>query len=175
MCIILSRSLPPSGWVWTAAPPEAMPSSWLHNLCGGTSAERMLTAVYEEPLLEPVAPRRRGSWSIRTRGSGGVYADCLTAGTVICSSWAPVAVPNGQVSLAHRARQLLWHLGCPLAIAPRGKGRRDKAANSSESASDSTTVPEPRAALKLAGLAAVAASAELEVRGAVDEIESLAD
>lgn len=58
------------------------------------SAELMLTAVYEEPLLEPVVPRRRGSWSIRTSGSGGVCSACLNAGTVICSSWAPVAVPR---------------------------------------------------------------------------------
>jgi hypothetical protein len=56
-----------------------------------------------------------------------------------------------QVTLRHRARQLLWHLGCPLAIAPPRHGQPRQAANSSESASDSTTVPEPRAALKLAG------------------------
>jgi hypothetical protein len=99
-----------------------------------------------------------------------------TLGTtdVICSSWVPVAVLGmGQVRLGDEARQLLCHLECPLAIAPRGMGSREKP-QLERIGVGFDDGPQARAALELAGSIARAAGAALEVRGVVDD-RSLAD
>jgi hypothetical protein len=49
---------------------------------------------------------------------------------------------DGQVRLGERAQDLLYHLECPLAVAPRGTSKRMMSRGSSGSASDSTTGPK---------------------------------
>jgi nucleotide-binding universal stress UspA family protein len=72
------------------------------------------------------------------------------------------------VRLGDEARQLLCHLECPLAIAPRGMGSREKP-QLERIGVGFDDGPQARAALELAGSIAGAAGAELEVRGVVDD------
>lgn len=157
-----------------------------------TQAELMLIAVFEEPLLEGVVPTELGWTSARdqaqamlagTRDSFAPHAriavesnslawrgllrvarlkhrDLLVVGSTRRADY-------GQVALGDVADELLPHLECPLAVAPRGM--RDAAEARLERIGvgfDAT--PESEAALDVAGSIALAAGAELHVRGVVE-------
>ena len=150
-------------------------------------------AVFEEPLLEGVVPAELGWTSVKGPGSGdaGAHANSL-------APYARIAVESnslawrgllratrlkhrdllvvgstrradyGQVGLGAVAGELLPHLECPLAVAPRGM--RDAAgARLQRIGVGFEATPESEAALGVAGSIALAAGAELHVRGVVDD------
>jgi nucleotide-binding universal stress UspA family protein len=76
--------------------------------------------------------------------------------------------PEGRVRIGKRTRQLLCHFRCPLAVAPRGLGAaRERRLSHIGVRYEGSE--ESQAALALAGSIAVAAGAELSVRGVVDD------
>jgi nucleotide-binding universal stress UspA family protein len=152
----------------------------------------MLIAIYEEPLLEPVVPAEAGWTSARKQARTMLAAtrDSLApeARIVVDSNplvWRglcrvserehrdPLAVGSGlrgdgQVRLGERAQDLLYHLQCPLAIAPQGMSNR------AEPRLERIGVgfddgPEAQAALEWAGSLALEAGAQLEVRGVIGD------
>jgi hypothetical protein len=102
------------------------------------------------------------------RWSGGDSGTWLVESRMTCSSWAPVTAPQtGKVELGERSEELLRHLECPLALAPKGMAEREgKRLERIGVGFDDEA--ESRAALQLAGSIAVTAGADLEVRGIVD-------
>jgi nucleotide-binding universal stress UspA family protein len=162
-------------------------------LAQATRAELMLIAVYEEPLLEGVVPAELGWKSVkrqaramlaRTRDSLAPQARIAVQSNAL--AWRGLlrvargehrdlivvgsgrTATDGQVRFGERARELLGHLECPLAIAPRGMQTRDQP-RLRRIGVGLDDRPEARAALELAAAIAGAAGAELEVRGAVDD------
>ena len=75
---------------------------------------------------------------------------------------------DGQLRLGERAQDLLYHLECPLAIAPRGISNRDQP-RLKRIGVGFDDGPEARATLEWAGSLALAAGAQLEVRGVIDD------
>jgi len=75
---------------------------------------------------------------------------------------------DGHVRIGKRTRQLLGHAGCALAIAPRGMHRAVEPRLARVGVGYDAG-PESEAALSLAGSIALAAGAELHVRGVVDD------
>ena len=153
----------------------------------------MLIAIYEEPLLEPVVPPGAGWTSARKQARAMLAAtrDSLApeARVVVDSNalvWRGLCrvserehrdllvvgsgrrAGDGRVRLGERAQDLLYHLECPLAIAPRGMSNRDqpRLARVGVGFDDG---PEARAALEWAGSLALEAGAQLEVRGVIDD------
>jgi len=78
---------------------------------------------------------------------------------------------DSQVRLGKKAQDLLYHLGCALAIAPRGMSNRDQP-QLKRIGIGFDDGPEAQAALELGGAVARAARAALEVRGVVDDLGS---
>lgn len=76
--------------------------------------------------------------------------------------------PEGRVRIGKRTRQLLCHFECALAVAPRGMHRK-AALQLARVGIGYDGGPESRAALALAGAIAIAAGAQLHVRGVVDD------
>ena len=163
------------------------------QLARASGGELMLIAIYEEPLLEPVVPAEAGWTSARKQARAMLAAtrDSLApeARIVVDSNalvWRGVCrvserehrdllvvgsgrrAGDGQVRLGERAQDLVYHLECPLAIAPRGMSNRaDPRLERIGVGFDDG--PEARAALEWAGSLALAAGAQLEVRGVVDD------
>ena len=169
------------------------PVALASQLARASGGELMLIAIYEEPLLEPLVPSELGWTSGRKQARAMLAAtrDSLApeARIVVESNalvWRGLCcvserehrdllvvgsgrrAGDGQVRLGERARDLLYHLGCPLAIAPRGIGNRDQT-RLERIGVGFDDGPEARAALELAGSLALEAGAQLEVRGVVDE------
>lgn len=153
----------------------------------------MLIAIYEEPLLEPVVPAEAGWTSARKQARTMLAAtrDSLApeARIVVDSNplvWRglcrvserehrdPLAVGSGlragdgQVRLGERAQDLLYHLQCPLAIAPQGMSNRDQP-RLKRIGVGFDDGPEAQAALEWAGSLALEAGAQLEVRGVIGD------
>ncbi len=153
----------------------------------------MLIAVYEEPLLEPLVPSEMGWTSVpkqaramlaETRDSLAPRARVVVQRGVL--AWRALrqvvrrehrdllvvgsrgGAQDGEVRLGQTARDLLYHLECPLAIAPRGLRNVDKP-RLERIGVGFDGGPEAGAALELAARVAAAAGAELEVRGVVDD------
>jgi nucleotide-binding universal stress UspA family protein len=76
--------------------------------------------------------------------------------------------PEGEVAIGRTTRQLLGHLGCPLAIAPRGYGTRGEATITRVGVGYDGS-EEAQAAMAAAGALAGQAGARLEVRAVVDD------
>lgn len=114
-------------------------------------AELMLVAVYEEPLLAPLVPREMG-WTTMPKQARAMLAqtrDSLAprARVVVqrgASVWRALrevvrrehrdvlvigsarSARDGEVKLGAIGRDLLYHLECALAIAPRGMRELDR-------------------------------------------------
>ena len=161
-------------------------------LARATGAELMLIAVYEEPLLEGVVPAELGWRSVRhqartmlaqTRDSLAPEAriilqvnglawrglldvarrerrDLLVVGSARQAEY-------GQATLGDSAAELLSHLECPLAIAPRGM-QNDRGARLERIGVAFDASPASDAALALARSLALAASAEVRLRRVTD-------
>lgn len=163
------------------------------QLARASGGEVMLIAIYEEPLLEPIVPSEVGWTSARRHARAMLAAtrDTLApeARIVLDSNalvWRGLCrvserehrdllvvgsgrrAGDGQVRLGERAQDLLYHLECPLAIAPRGMSTRDQQRLERIGVGFDDT-PEARAALEWAGSLALAAGAQLEVRGVDDD------
>jgi len=163
------------------------------QLARASGGELMLIAIYEEPLLEPLVPSEAGWTSGRKQARAMLAAtrDSLAreARIVVDSNalvWRGLCrvserehrdllvvgsgrrAGDGQVRLGERARDLLYHLECPLAIAPRGMSNR-AAPRLERIGVGFNDGPEARAALELAGSVALEAGAQLAVRGVIDE------
>jgi nucleotide-binding universal stress UspA family protein len=153
----------------------------------------MLIAIYEEPLLEPIVPSEAGWRSARkeARAILATTGDSLAReARIVVDSNALVRrglcrvskrehrdllvvgsgrrAGDGQVRLGERAQDLLYHLECPLAIAPRGMSNRDQP-RLERIGVGFDDGPEARAALEWAGSLALGAGAQLEVRGVIDD------
>ncbi len=153
----------------------------------------MLIAVYEEPLLEPLVPNEMGWTSVpkqaramlaETRDSLAPRARVVVQpGTLASRALRQVArrerrdllvvgsasgAQGGEVRLGETARDLLYHLECPLAIAPGGMRNVDKS-RLERIGVGFDGGPEASAALELAAGVAAATGAELKVRGVVDD------
>jgi nucleotide-binding universal stress UspA family protein len=162
-------------------------------LAHATQAELMLIAVYEEPLLEGVVPTELGWTSVkqqaramlaRTRDSLAPHARIAVQSNAL--AWRGLLrvarlehrdllvlgstrrAQYGQVGLGKVPGELLSHLECPLAIAPRGM--QDAAgARLQRIGVGFDATPEAEAGLSVAGSIALAAGADLHVRGVVDD------
>jgi nucleotide-binding universal stress UspA family protein len=158
-----------------------------------TAAELMLIAVRREPLLA-VALSGDVSWAAsekqartmldETRNSMAPDARVMfESDTLIWRALRRVArrehrdlivvgsahdAPEGQVRLGKTAGDLHAHLECPLAVAPSGMADRGQLSLERIGVGFDGR-PESRAALGLAASIALAAAAELQVRGAVDD------
>lgn len=166
------------------------------QLARAARGELMLIAIYEEPLLEPIVPAEAGWTSARKQARAMLAAtrDSLAPEARIVVDSNPLVwrglrrvserehrdllvvgsgrrAGAGQVRLGERAQDLLYHLECPLAIAPRGMSNRDQA-RLERIGVGFDDGPEARAALELGGAIARAAGAALEVRGVVDDLGS---
>ena len=163
------------------------------TLAEETRAELMLIAVHEEPLLEGVVPVQVGWASSRSqeremlartrdslapqarivvesnglawRGLLGVarreHRDLLVVGSSRRAG-------DGHARLGRDTGELVSHVECPLAIAPRGLRTRSGARLKRIGVGFDAT-PESYAALGLAGSIALAADAILHVRGIVED------
>lgn len=163
------------------------------QLARATGAELMLIFAHEEPLLEPVVPAEMGwaSAQKQARATLSETRDSLApeARTVVHSDalvWRALCrvaqqehrdllvlgsgrrARKGQLGLGETAQELLCRLECPLAIAPRDM-RTHRQRRLQRIGVGFDDEPEARAALEMAGSLAVAAGAELEVRGVVDD------
>jgi nucleotide-binding universal stress UspA family protein len=162
-------------------------------LARATRAELMLIAIFEQPLLEGVVPAELGWTSVkeqaratltRTRESFAPGARIAVRSNAL--AWRGLLhvarlehrdllvlgstrrADYGQVGLGNVADELLSHLECPLAIAPRGM-QDDAGAPLERIGVGFDATPESEAALSLAGAIALAAGADLRVRGVVDD------
>jgi nucleotide-binding universal stress UspA family protein len=160
-------------------------------LARAADGELLLVAVHPEPLV--VLPAELGWSAMREQAEETLHQtrDELAPGarTVVETDWSvPRALervvarehrnllvlgssrrgPPGRVRIAKRARQLLCHFRCALAVAPRGLGsappRRLSLVGVGYDGSK-----ESGAALALAGSIALAAGAKLSVRCVVDD------
>jgi nucleotide-binding universal stress UspA family protein len=156
-----------------------------------TGAELMLVAVHPDPLV--VMPSGMSWTSLRKEAEGMLrdVRDSLAPGARIVAETdlsIPRALhrvvrrdhrdllvvgssrhaPEGRVRIGKRTRQLLGHFECALAIAPRGLQTRPSFGMGRIGVGYEGG-PESDAALGLAGSIAVAAGAELHVRGVVDD------
>ncbi len=162
-------------------------------LARATQAELMLIAIFEQPLLEGVVPAELGWTSVKeeARAMLARTRDSLAPDARIAVQSNPVAsrgllgvtrlehrdllvlgstrhADYGHVGLGNVAGDLLSHLECPLAIAPRGL-QDDADARLERIGVGFDATPESEAALRLAGSIAVATDADLHVRGVVDD------
>ena len=162
-------------------------------LARATQAELMLIAIFEQPLLEGVVPAELGWTSVkeqaramlaRTRDSLAPHARIAVQSNAL--AWRGLLrvtrlehrdllvlgstrrADDGQVGLGNVADELMSHLECPLAIAPRGM-QDDAGARLERIGVGFDATPESEAALSLAGSIALAAGADLRVRGVVDD------
>ena len=162
-------------------------------LARATQAELMLIAIFEQPLLEGVVPAELGWTSVkeearamlaRTRDSLAPQARIAVQSNAL--AWRGLLrvtrlehrdllvlgstrrANDGQVRLGNVADELLSHLECPLAIAPRGM-QEEAGARLERIGVGFDETPESEAALSLAGAIALAADADLHVRGLVDD------
>ena len=158
-----------------------------------TQAEMMLIAVYEEPLLEGVVPAAVGWTSVKeqartmlahTRDSLAPRARITVQSNAL--AWRGLLraarlerrdllvvgstrrAGNGQVGLGNVAGELLPHLECPLAVAPRGMQDVPDARVARIGVGFDATA-DSEAALSLATSIALAAGADLYVRGVVND------
>ncbi len=163
------------------------------QLARASGGEMVLIAIYEEPLLEPVVPSKAGWTSARKQARAMLAAtrDSLApkARVVVDSNavvWRGLCrvserehrdllvvgsgrrAGDGHVRLGERAQDLLHHLECPLAIAPRGVSNRGQP-RLERIGVGFDDGPQARAALEWAGSLALAAGAQLEVRGVIDD------
>jgi nucleotide-binding universal stress UspA family protein len=162
-------------------------------LARAIGAELMLISVYEEPLLEPVVPAEVG-WSSARKQARALLADTRDAlapeARIMVDSDALVSrglarvvgrehrnvvvvgssrrASDGHVRLGKRVRELMGHLECPLAIAPRGMRTRERPRldRIGVGYEDETGA---LAALELARSIALSAGAELAVRAVIDD------
>ena len=157
-------------------------------LARATQAELMLIAIFEQPLLEGVVPAELGWTSVkeqaramlaRTRDSLAPEARIAVQSNAL--AWRGLLrvtrlehrdllvlgstrrANDGQVRLGNVADELLSHLECPLAIAPRGM-QEEAGARLERIGVGFDATPESEAALSLAGAIALAADADLHVR-----------
>ena len=158
-----------------------------------TRAELMLIAVHEEPLLEGVVPVQVG-WAssrnqeremlARTRDSLAPQARIVVESNGL--AWRGLLgvarrehrdqlvvgssrrAGDGHARLERNAGELLSHVECPLAIAPRGLRTRSGARLERIGVGFDAT-PESYSALGLAGSIALAADATLHVHGIVED------
>jgi nucleotide-binding universal stress UspA family protein len=162
-------------------------------LARATDAELMLIAVHVAPITRFVEPEGLDSSSLRKQ----VWADVANARDALAPE-ARIEVQSdavlwrglrhvvrfqhadmlvvgssseareGHGRLGRHARELQEHLERPLAIAPRGVQHRPKARLERIGVGFDGR-PESQAAVRLSGCIAVAAGAELEARGVVDD------
>ena len=125
-------------------------------LARATSAELLLIAVHEEPLV-PVSLPGGMSWTTLQEQSHAML--------VVGSAGDADA---GRVRLGRNAGELLGHLECPLAIAPSGF-QQQAAQRLDRIGVGFDDSPESRAAIDLAVSIASTADAMLEVRKAIDD------
>ena len=162
-------------------------------LAAATGAELILIAVYEEPLLEGVVPAELGwasverqAWAMLARTLDSLAPQARMAVQANALAWRGLLrvarlehrdllvvgstrrADYGHVGLGDVAGELLLRLECPLAIAPRGMQDRAGARLERIGVGFDAT-PESHAALGLAGSIALAADADLHVRGIVDD------
>lgn len=162
-------------------------------LARATQAELMLTAIFEQPLLEGVVPAELGWTSVkeqaramlaRTRDS--LAPDARIAVQSNALAWRGLLritrlehrdllvlgstrrADYGQVGLGNVAGELMSHLECPLAIAPRGM-QDDAGARLERIGVGFDATPESEAALSQAGAIALASDADLLVRAVIDD------
>ena len=160
-------------------------------LARATGADLMLVTVH----LDPLVPLPRGmDWSSlheqselilkETRGALAPDARCVVETDfsvphalerVVRREHRDLLVvgssrdaPDGHVRIGKRTRQLLGHAACALAIAPRGM-HRVLEPRLARVGVGYDAGPESEAALSLARSVALAAGAELHVRGVVDD------
>jgi len=161
-------------------------------LARATGAEMMLIAVYEEPLLEGVVPAELGWTTVRhqartmlarTRDSLAPEArTVLRVNGLVWRGLLDVArrehrdllvvgstrhAKYGHATLGDTAAELLAHLECPLAVAPRGM-QADPGARLDRIGVVFDATPEAEAAVALARSLALATGAELRVRQLID-------
>ncbi len=162
-------------------------------LARATGAGLMLIAVHEEPLVPVVLPGGM-SWTAleervrttvaKTRDSLAPDARIMVQADVLVWRGLRHVVRHehrdllvvgsarkahaGRVRLGRAATELLGHLECPLAIAPRSFQQHTKNRLARIGVGFDDT-PESRVALDLAASIASTAGAALEVRGAIDD------
>jgi nucleotide-binding universal stress UspA family protein len=156
-------------------------------------AELLLIAAHQEPLL-PIVPPAGTSWRSQQRAARQMLAetrDSLAPEALITVQadvlvWRALrhvvrqdhrdllivgsgrcATP-GHVRLGPDASDLLGHLSCPMAIAPRGMAERKRAGLAFVTVGFDGE-PESLAAVELAASLATAAGAELHVHGVIDD------
>jgi nucleotide-binding universal stress UspA family protein len=160
-------------------------------LAEATGADLMFVAVHSDPLITPPVGM---SWSsLRKEAQAALHRARAThapkARTVVETDFSvPRALhrvirrarsdllvlgssrkaPEGRVLIGKRARQLLCHFECPLAVAPRGFRERAKAGFSRIGVGYDGGA-ESQAALELAASIALGAGADLEVDAVVDD------
>jgi nucleotide-binding universal stress UspA family protein len=162
-------------------------------LAGVTSAELMLIGVHEEPIVNVVLPAEVG-WTTTKRQARATLIETrdllapdarirVQSDTLVWRALRHVArvehrdllvvgsgrhAAKGQVKIGPTARDLLCHLECPLAIAPRGMRNRDRPRLERIGVGFDRGA-EAQAALKMAGSLALSASATLVVCAIADD------
>jgi nucleotide-binding universal stress UspA family protein len=154
-------------------------------LARATSAELMLIAVYEEPLLEGVVPAdlgwtsvRHQAWTMLARTRDSLAPEARTVLQVDGLVWRGLLdvarrehrdllvvgsarqAEYGHATVGDAADELLSHLEWPLAIAPRGL-QDDPGARLERIGVAFDATPESEAAVALARSLALAAGAEV--------------
>ena len=157
-----------------------------------THADLMLIAVFEEPLLATVVPAGMGWTGVQSQTRAMLASTresfapgARTAVQTDALVWRGLrhvgrrehhdllVVGSGQgarprhTAFGERSQELLGHLDCPLAIAPKAMANGDRFRLERIGVAYDGGA-ESRAALELAGWIAVTAGAELEVRGIID-------
>jgi nucleotide-binding universal stress UspA family protein len=191
---LTSRAAPSLIGVAVNGGPSGRDAVALATMLGRPSgAELLLIAAHQEPLL-PIVPPAGTSWRSQQRAAWQMLAetrDSLAPEALITVQadvlmWRALrhvvrqehrdllvvgsgrgAAP-GHVKLGADASDLLDHVACPLAIAPRGMAERKRAALAHVSVGFDGE-PESLAALELAASLATAAGAELHVHGVIDD------
>ena len=172
--------------------PEGRDAAALGSMiAAATGAELMLVAVHPDPLV--VVPANLGWTAMRTQAEAMLREtrDAVAPGAriVVETDWSVARAlervvarehrdllvvgssrhgPDGRVRIGKRARQLLCHFECALAVAPRGF-RAGPAPRLARIGVGYDGGPEAHAALSLAASLARRAGAELAVRGAIDD------
>ncbi|MBV9414989.1 MAG: universal stress protein [Solirubrobacterales bacterium] len=158
-----------------------------------SGAELLLIAAHQEPLLPIVPPagtswksQQGAAWQMLAETRDSLAPEALIAVQADVLMWRALrhvvrqehrdllvvgsgrgAAP-GHVRLGADASDLLDHLACPLAIAPCGMAKRERAGLARVTVGFDGE-PESLAALELAASLATAAGAELYVQGVIDD------